>query len=163
MKKRPSAESQLSEWETLVKQVFTTSFNVSTGISNFQHHHSVTTVSFIHVKKSWRSSYLERTPWKCKSSLSCCNGYNEKKWKKESFRNNVSRVRGRRVPKISDKKWHRGEGVHANGDITTKKKLCASFSFSLDFGQGSSSWALLTIPVGVPFQILAWVFACRLN
>ena len=38
-----------------------------------------------------------------------------KKWRHQG--------RGEGVPKINDKKWHRGSGVHANSDITTKKNM----------------------------------------
>ena len=39
---------------------------------------------------------------------------------KGSFKNDVTGV-GKEVLKISDKKWHRGEGVNTNSDITIKK------------------------------------------
>ena len=56
---------------------------------------------------------------------------------KGPFKNDVTTVRGKRVPKISDKKWHRGKGVHVNSDITTKK-ICISSYFSLVSGQRNS-------------------------
>ena len=40
------------------------------------------------------------------------------------------------VPKTSDKKWGRGNEVHANSDITTKEKIMYKFLF---FGQRGSS------------------------
>ena len=82
-----------------------------------------------------------------------------------AFKNDATRVSEEGgILKISDKKWHREEGwvLHANSDTNTKK-ICTSFYFLLDFGQRDSSWALVTIPVGVPFQALAWVLVCWLN
>ena len=81
----------------------------------------------------------------------------------EPFKNDVTDVGERGLSKISNRRWHSGEEVDANSDITTKKKLCISFYFSLVFGQRSSNWALVSIPVVVSFQALAWVCARRLN
>ena len=68
-------------------------------------------------------------------------------------------VRGRGLPKISDKKWRRGEAVWHHH----QKKLCTSFYFSLVFCQRSVSWDLGSIPVLVSFQVLPWVRSLRLN
>ena len=51
--------------------------------------------------------------------------------------------------------------VHENSDITTKKKLCICFYFSLVFAQHGSSLAFVSIPVAVPFQKLACLCAHR--
>ena len=61
----------------------------------------------------------------------------------EPFKNDITVVVGEGAPKISDRKWRRGEGVHANSDITTKKILHKFLSFTsfwsprqqLSFGQ----------------------------
>ena len=50
---------------------------------------------------------------------------------KGPFKNDVTRVREDGVPKISDKKWHRGRKVHANSDIATKKIYVQVFIFRL--------------------------------
>ena len=41
--------------------------------------------------------------------------------------------------------------------VTSPPKKNISFYFSLAFGQRGSSWALVSIPVVVSFQALAWV------
>ena len=51
---------------------------------------------------------------------------------KGSFKNDITGVRWEGVPKISDKKGHRGQGVHANNsDITIKKIYMQVFIFRL--------------------------------
>ena len=65
--------------------------------------------------------------------------------------------------KLVTKNWHRKEGVHANSDITTKKKLCISFYVSAVFDQRGSSWALGSILVMVSCQALAWVRASQIK
>ena len=42
---------------------------------------------------------------------------------------------GGRYPKLVTKSDLGERGVHANSDITTKKKICTNFYFPLDFGQ----------------------------
>ena len=71
--------------------------------------------------------------------------------------------RGRGHPMFVTKEDIGGRGVHVNSDITTKKKLCRSSYFSLVFGQRGSRWALVSIPVVVSIQALAWVYMRRLN
>ena len=73
------------------------------------------------------------------------------------IQNNVTGVEGRGAPRITvvTKSDIVGEGVHANSDITNKKKICISSYFSLGFGQRGTSCALLSILVEVSFQVLA--------
>ena len=59
--------------------------------------------------------------------------------------------------KICDKKWHRGQGGTYKKWHHNQKKSCVSFYFLLAFGQRGSSWALVSIPVVMSFQALAWV------
>ena len=47
--------------------------------------------------------------------------------------------RGERESKISDKKRHRGELVHANSGIANQKKIMNELFFPHAFGQRSSS------------------------
>ena len=62
-------------------------------------------------------------------------------------------------PNVVTKSDIGGGGVHKIVTSPPKK----SFYFSLAFGQRGSSWALVSIPVVVSFQALAWVRARRLN
>ena len=83
-------------------------------------------------------------------------------------------VRGEGVPKISDKKWHRGRGymqiknankksIYFSGDDTHHQNyFFIFFIFLLVFGKHGSSWALISIPLLVSFQVLAWVVVTSL-
>ena len=67
---------------------------------------------------------------------------------------------GRRVPKISDKKWQ-AIGVYMQIVTSTPKKYVSVFL--LVFDRRGSSCTLVSISVGVSFQALTWLRARRLN
>ena len=69
-----------------------------------------------------------------------------------AFKNDAIGLVGRGVTKISDKKLHWGRGYMKIVASPPKK-----IYFSLGFGQRGSSGALVSIPVVVSFQALAWV------
>ena len=82
---------------------------------------------------------------------------------KGPLENDVTRVwGGRGCPKVVTKSDIGGRG-YMQKVTSTPKKVRISFYFSLVFGQRSRSWALVSIPVVVSFQALAWVRARRVN
>ena len=65
-------------------------------------------------------------------------------------------------PKTNDKKWQVG-GRYMQIVISPPKQICISFQFSLVFGERGSTQTLVSNPVKVSFQALAWLWAHRLN
>ena len=56
------------------------------------------------------------------------------------------------LPKISDQKWHRGEGVHANSDIFTKKNYVQVFTFHLFLVSAAAAELWLAFRLGCHFK-----------